>query len=396
MVSHLVPESFEHSFDQLHDAVIAETGFDQFGPADYHEGLRVLLESMDRDPQFSVAGRQRAWAMVRKTLAARAIAIDSMARNPLFSEVQVTAPVVIFGLPRSGTTALHRLLMEDPAFQGLEAWLLDSPMPRPSREAWSAHPAFQSMVAELEARYALTPDKKVAHEVIADQVHECCMLLRQSFASNILSCAWSAPTYDTWWQDCDEQAAYGHYHRCVQVIGLNDQRRWLLKNPGHVHQLDLLLDRFPDACLIQCHRDPAAAVPSLCSLLMRSHPTWEDSDPNDRAGRMVRREVEKWALGVERAALVRAERCPSVLDIHHSDFHSDPWGVVRKIYQHIGMPLSDVARRNIAHRLEQKPELAQGPHHYAVSDFNISASEIRERFSSYLKHYDIEPIGGLA
>ncbi|MET0589321.1 MAG: sulfotransferase, partial [Novosphingobium sp.] len=130
------PESFRHSRDLLHQTVTEGSGLTDFGPADYIPGLKALLQSRDYDPRFSETGRRAAWGMVIDVLRGRAHAVQAMKDNPGFDEKPILAPVVITGVPRTGTTALHRLMAVDPRFQGLQTWLLDSPMPRPPIESW--------------------------------------------------------------------------------------------------------------------------------------------------------------------------------------------------------------------------------------------------------------------
>ncbi|MFV8818705.1 sulfotransferase family protein [Haliea sp. E17] len=384
------PASFRHTLDQLHATVAREVGSDDFGPGDYLPGLKALLQSMDYDPQFSEQGRRVAWGMVVGVLRGRAQAFRAMAENPGFDTTPITSPVVITGVPRTGTTALHRLLAVDPRFQGLQTWLLDSPMPRPPVAAWGDYPEFQKSVASIEARYAAAPQKRAAHHIAAEEVHECCMLLRQSFVSNIWSCGWSAPSYDAWWQCQDEVAAYDYYRRCVQLIGSSEpHKRWLLKNPGHIEHLDLLFAVFPDARVIQTHRDPAKAVPSLVSLLMQLYPIMESGDPQLRGEVMLRREVAKWAHAVRKAERVREQYPGQVLDIVHADFHAQPMAVLDTIYSFIGMDIPDNTRAAFARRIEEKPELQHGVHRYDIADYGMSEAEAREPFGDYIQRFDL-------
>jgi len=384
------PPAFRHAVDQLHEIVAEEVGSDDFGPGDYLPGLTVLLQSMDYDPQFSERGRQVAWGMVLGVLRGRAQAFKSMRENPGFDARAITAPVVITGIPRSGTTALHRLMAVDPRFQGLQTWLLDSPMPRPPIETWGEYPEFQKSVAVLEARYAAAPGKRAAHYMAAEEVHECCMLLRQSFVSNILSCAWSAPTYDAWWQCQDETAAYDYYYRCVQLIGsTSPEKRWLLKNPGHIEHLDLLFAIYPDAKVIQTHRDPAKAVPSLVALLMQLHPSMEEGRADQRGEIMLRREVAKWAHALRGADRVREQFPGRVLDVIHGDFHREPMAVLERIYAFIDMDIPGDTRNAFARRIAEKPELQHGVHRYDIADYNMTLEEAREAYGDYVQRFDL-------
>lgn len=393
-LSYEPPSSFRHALGQLHDIVAGEVGTEDFGPADYLPGLTVLLQSMDYDPHFSEQGRRAAWGQVIGVLRGRAQAIRSMAENPGFDAQPISSPVVITGVPRTGTTALHRLLAVDQRFQGLQTWLLDSPMPRPPVETWESYPEYRKTIEVLEARYAAAPQKRAAHFIAAEEVHECCMLLRQSFVSNLWGCGWSAPTYDAWWQCQSEAAAYEYYYRCVQLIGTTAPRqRWLLKNPGHIDNLDLLFAVFPDAKVIQTHRDPARAVPSLVSLLMQLHPLMEEGRAQQRGEIMLRREVAKWSAAVRKADGVRHAHPGKVLDVVHADFHRQPMDVVEKIYAFIGMDIPAETRAGLARRIEEKPELKRGVHRYDISDYGMSEEEAREPFTDYIQRFGLVEAG---
>ncbi len=384
------PEQFRTALDRLHDVVAQETGSTDFGPADYLPGLKVLLQSMDYDPHFSPTGRRAAWGQVVGVLKGRVHAIRSMRDNPGFDAHSITSPVVITGVPRTGTTALHRLMAVDRRFQGLQTWLLDSPMPRPPIETWRNYPEFQKSAAILEAQYAAAPQQRAAHFLAAEEVHECCMVLRQSFVSNLWSCGWSAPTYDAWWQCQSEQPAYRHYCACVQLIGSNEtQTRWLLKNPGHIENLDLLFAVFPDAKVVQTHRDPAKAIPSLVSLLMNLHPIFEDGRAEQRAEIMLAREVAKWSSAVRKCEKVRTNHPGNVLDVIHADFHREPMAVLERIYAFIGMDIPDDTSAAFARRIEEKPELARGVHRYDIADYGMTEEEARVPFHDYVQRYDL-------
>jgi hypothetical protein len=384
------PVRFETAGDQLHELVATLVGSTDFGSTDYRWGLQVLLQSMDYDPHFSERGRRIAWGEVVSALAARAHALKSMRDNPGFAGHAIVQPLVITGIPRTGTTALHRLLAVDPQFQGLQSWLIGAPMPRPPRAGWESHPQFQIMVEQLNRRNAARPGARAAHNVVADEVHECVLVIRQAFVSNVWSCGWSASTYDAWWQTQSELPGYRHLYRALQLIGSNEAgKRWLLKNPGHIANLDLLFAIFPDARVVQTHRDPARAVPSLCALLMQSHGVLEVGRAEQRARILVQRETAKWSRAVQGAEAARAAHRSQVMDVLHRDFHRNPLRVVRQIYEFAGLTLSDEVAAAMSARIEAAPELAHGRHRYAVADFGITETEIREHFGDYMRRFDL-------
>jgi hypothetical protein len=226
--------------------------------------------------------------------------------------------------------------------------------------------------------------------MVAEEVDECLWLQRQSFVSHMWSCNWSAATYDTWWQAQTEAESYDYLRNCLQMIGLNDpDRRWLLKNPSHILHLDQLFRIFPDALVVQTHRDPAKAVPSLCALLMQNHPVVEEGRYDERARIMCLRETAKWARGVRDAMPVRQAHTARVLDVVHGAFHADPMAVVHSIYAFAGLSLSPQVEAAMAGRIAAKPELAHGVHSYDVADFGLTEDDIREQFGSYVEDFDL-------
>ena len=388
--SHDPPARFEFAIDQLHEVVAAEIGSDDFGADDYRTGLGVLLASMDYDPHFSERGRRLAWGALIAALRARGLAHKAMAEHPDYAAQPIGAPIVITGIPRSGTTALHRLMALDPRMQGLQTWLLDAPMPRPPRNEWEARPAFQRTVASIAARSAAAPTRVAAHQSAAEGLEECCTILRHSFTSNIWNCSgWSSASYDAWWQTQSETAAYRYFARCVRLIGLADDRRWLLKNPGHIEHLHEVFAVFPDARVIHTHRDPAKAIPSLCALLDKLHPVFEEGRHRQRKRLMGRREAEKWANAVRKAELVKTVHPGQAIDVVHGDFHRDPMAVLERIYTFVGLDIDDALRAAFAARIAAKPELAHGEHRYTLAEYGLEADELRAIFGDYTERLDM-------
>ncbi len=385
------PASFAASEDQLHAAAAALLdGWDDFGADDYRRGLEVLLHSMDYDPRWSKEGRARGWAGLVGVLAARGHAIRAMAQNPGFDAVPIRAPIVITGIPRTGTTALHKLLALDPQFQGLQTWLTSAPQPRPPRETWEANRQFRKTVAEMERRHTDKPAALAAHAMTAEEVDECCLVLRQGFVSNLWTCGWSAASYDLWRQEQSEAHCYAHLDRVLQLIGSPEpDQRWLLKNPGHVENLDALFAAFPDAMVVQTHRDPTKAIPSLCALLIGNHALFEQGRVAERSWQMGLRESEKWARALRRAEPVRQARQGQVLDVVHADFHRDPMATIERIYAFAGLTLSHDVRAAMVSRIAAKPELAHGAHRYDLDTFGLTAEAVRERFGDYVSRFDL-------
>lgn len=386
------PPRFADASDQLHALVAQQVGAEDFGPDDYLEGLRVLLLSMDFDPLFSERGRRIAWGELVSALSGRAQAYKAMKQVPRVAQRPVDRPVVITGIPRTGTTALHKLMAVDPQFQGLQGWLIAHPEPRPPRESWATNPHFLNAVERLNARFASKPDLKAAHDMAADEVDECVGVLRQGFVSNLWTCAWTASSYDLWWRTQSERECYRHLRRVLQLIGSSEpDKRWLLKNPGHIDNLDRLFETFPDAMVINTHRDPASAVPSLCQILVKNHALLEEGRREAWPPLLGIRETEKWANAVHKAERVKRTRESQVIDIVHADFHARPMETIERIYGFLGLELRPDICAAMERRIVAAPERQHGPHRYAAEDFGMSAEGIRARFGDYIDRFDLRP-----
>src|ERR1700730_9470917 len=155
--------------DELHARAAEMAQYSDFGPPVYRTGLRLLLRAFDQDATFTEVGFNFAYGTVLGTLVARLYAQRGFADSPPAHAPLIRAPLVITGIPRTGTTALHKLLSMDPQFQGLEHWLTNFPIPRPPRDTWDANPLYQSMVAYLEAFYSAAPHFRAIHNMVADE-----------------------------------------------------------------------------------------------------------------------------------------------------------------------------------------------------------------------------------
>jgi hypothetical protein len=373
---------FEDLEAQLHRTAIEATGLEDFGAASYLTGLRLLLRAFDTDPQLTEAGRQFAYGTVLGTLTARLHAQRGWSEHPETLRQRIERPLVITGIPRTGTTALHKLLSMDPQFQGLERWLTETPMIRPPRERWEALPAFRATVANLEAFFTAMPDMRKAHDMVADEPDECLEVLRQSFVSNRFSSSTYLPSYDRWFFEQNESDSYRRYVDVLRLIGGAEHgKRWLLKNPGHITQIDALFEVLPDACVIQTHRDPLKAIPSLCSTLYMARRMFEGDAT--RAEVIGPRECRYWRQALERTDRARRSRAKQFFDVDHRDFVSNPMDTVKAIYEYFGLVLSTSARERMQQWIAAAPTSRHGEHRYRLEDFGVTALQLCDEFADY-------------
>jgi Sulfotransferase family len=363
----------------LHASASRATGLADFGPDDYTDGLEVLLESYARDAGLTPLGAKATRALLRGALVARLLSQAGWQAHPGHADVAVERPVFVTGLPRTGTTALHRLLVADPAHQGLELWLAEAPQPRPPRPTWDDNPVFTYIQAAYARHHVAHPEFMGMHYMAADQVEECWQLLRQSMRSVSFECLAHLPGYSAWLRAADWTRAYRRHRRNLQLIGLNDAgRRWVLKNPSHLFALDALLAVYPDALVIQTHRAPQAAIASVCSLAAQACDGWSEVFRGLVIGRD---QLELWACGLELFLAERARHhAARFYDVQYEDFVADPFGTVEAVYGYFGLPLSGAAAD--AMRSLAAAHTAGAGHRYALADFGLTGAEVDERFAA--------------
>lgn len=370
------------TIDELHESASRITGLDDFGTDDYTDGLAVLLDAYDREASLTAVGRKVKRAFLRGALMARLLSEAAWKRHPEHADVPVERPIFVTGLPRTGTTALHRLLTADPANQGLEVWLTEVPQPRPPRSTWADDPVFQRIQAGYEQYHVDNPEFLGVHAMSADQVEECWQLLRQSMRSVSYECLAHVPSYSQWLSEQDWTGAYRRHRANLQLIGLADTgRRWVLKNPSHLVALDALLRVYPDALVIQTHREPETAIASVCSLNAQASAGWSETFTGETIGRD---QLELWTRALERFTTERSRHDQArFFDVRYDDFVTDPLAVVEDAYRHFGLPLSDEARGAMrALHTDTTTGAAKPSHRYSLADFGLTTADVRRRFGA--------------
>lgn len=378
---------FLDSEQRLHDLAIAEAGCDNFGDPTYLEGFRVLLDAYDNESKLNAYGQQDTLQKLQALLVKRLRAEQFLADQPAVIAQEIRRPIIICGLVRTGSTALHYLMGQDRQMQNLEYWLASSPQPRPPRGQWQSMADFKASVAELNAMYEADPSLKAMHFMTADGPEECRHLLSQSFTDDGFEVNASIPSYSQWYENADLEFAYRQHKRLIQIIGSNDsEKRWLFKYPVHLRHLPSLFKVYPDACIVWTHRDPAQVLPSYCSLMAGFRAIWEDNtDPRD----MSERQLELWARGTEKALAFRQQCHPGQFyDLHFADFMADPIAAIQQIYQYFDQPLSSDTENCMRLWHADNRQHKHGVHRYN-DEIGVSKESIHERFAAYMQALDV-------
>mgnify|MGYP003333621001 CR=1 FL=1 len=370
--------------DELHERATTRTGLTDFGDHDHVEGLHALLDGYANEAGLTEKGRTKVEGALANALAGRLRTESAWRQHPAHAETPVTRPIFVTGLPRSGTTALHRLLCADPRHQGLQLWLAAAPQPRPLRDHWASNPDFQAMQAQIDRRNAAVPGLKGMHFMAPDVVEECWWLEHQSMRSLAFPSVAHLPSYTRWLGQQDLSGSYRRHRRILQLIGMTSpEKRWVLKNPGHLFSLDALMAAYPDALVVQTHRDPRTVVASVSSLTSK---TSAGTSSVFQGATVGRDSLDLWATATDRFLAARATYdAAQFADVRYEEFIADPVGTVERLYDAFRLPFDDEAHAavsaadDVSRRGDRRPD-----HAYSLEEFGLSAGEVTERFDRYL------------
>lgn len=369
--------------DQLLDDARALSGLDDLGDIPFVEALDALVDSLNRDAQVDGAVRDRASETLTGVLVKRLRLVDDRKQHPAIADEAITAPVVIVGQPRSGSTHLHALLA---CVEGLRAplfWEMSAPSPPPDRATFTTDPRIDAVQAIIDT---LPAELLVRHPMAATRPEQCNLLNDWTFINQAWMASWDISSYREWFLDADYAPAYEAHRRTLQHLQWRHPGRWVLKYPKHLLSLDALLATYPDAILIWTHRDPAAVLPSAVSLtgFMRESNT-PDYDPVRFAREWI--VIEELALHRGLATRDRDGKESRNVDIDYRTVMADPIGTVASVCERIGVAFDETSRRAVQQWLDDHPQTEHGVHRYTAADFGLDADRLRERFSFYSRRF---------
>ena len=383
-MSDLVPKRYADFGPALHGAARRATGLSDFGNDDYQEGLARALSAFEADLPDDRATRAKAFAFMLPGLIGRLYSeLGWTSESDCLAEPLVR-PLIIAGIPRTGTTALHQLLALDPRFQGLESWIIPNPIVRPPRDSWPAHPLYRAAVERAEAIERANARAVGLHRIEPWDVDECLALMLQTFVTNQLPSLLDLPSYDDWYLAQDELSSYHRLADNLRLIGHAERARtWLLKNPTHFLRIGSLLEVFPDACVILTHRDPVATLVSLSSMLAAYRGDPPPGSPEAR--RIGPRQLRVYEQATVHTRAVRSRRPEHFHDVHQHELAADPMAVVRGIYARFELELASSTEEKMKAWITAQPArnavLERNRRGETPEDFGLSAGEIRERLA---------------
>jgi hypothetical protein len=375
--------------DALIEAAQRKTGLHDFGPDSWREPFRILVDAIRREADLSGFGFYATRSLLLGLLANRLLLEDLLKRQPEIHDERIERPLIIAGLPRTGTTHLHNLISADPSWRTLPYWESLEPVPDP-REAPRDGRDPRVVRCEQAMRfqdYAMPLFKRM-HEMPPDSTHEEIQLLAMDFSTMLFESAYRIPTYREWYKATDQTGAYRYLARVLKALQwLRGPRRWALKSPQHLEQIGPLVAVFPDAYFVQTHRDPLRITASLLTMLAYGHRmNGRNLDPH-RIGRDWSARVEDLLrASVEQRALLPREQ---TYDVVFSAFMKDDLATVERVYAFSQQPLTSAGRAAIARYVESHPRGRHGTVVYDLADFGVDAAERRRALRFYQERFAI-------
>jgi hypothetical protein len=378
---------------RLVEEAIAATGEDDFGEPSWQEGLDVLLEGFRGEAQLHELGVEIAATDVlgylRNRLAIRAWRRD----HPEIAGGAVDQPIVIVGQPRTGTTILYDLLALDPDLRAPLSWEVDQPVPPPKTVTFDTDPRIDEVQATLDMADLLIPGFTDFHPMGARLAQECVRITAGDFRSMIFPTQYRLPAYNTWLlHEADLAPAYRWHRQFLQHLqSAHPATQWLLKSPAHLWHLDALAGEYPDAVIVQTHRDPLKVIASVSALAahLRGMAS-DDASIAEAAGR--------WAddifLGLERGMDARDRGvfpASQFVDVHFAEFVAEPLATIDRLYTALGRELTDEAANRMREFLATNPgDGGGGGTRYRFADTGLDADDLRSRAGSYQERFGVE------
>jgi len=381
------------------DAVLGDakerTGLSDFGPDDFVERLQVWCQSTDEDTGLGPMGRMRFYNDMVRYAANRLRFQDLLKRHPEILDVEIKQPIIIAGLPRSGTTHLVNLIAADSRLRSLPYW--ESLEPIPDRATGPVpkeeDPRYLKCASEHQMLGQIAPLLRNMHDLAPDHVHEEIEVGALDFSTYLPEWNAMTPRWRDYYYAHDQRPHYAYLKNVLKALQwLRGPDRWILKSPQHMEQLGPLIETFPDATVAITHRDPVAVVASAITML-----TYGD--------RMRRTKVDPpavasyWADRVEhllRACVRDRGLLPDdqSIDVVFHELMADDVAVVERIYERAGLPMTSAARASLDAYMADNPRGKHGRIVYDLEgDFGVDPEAMRERFRFYYERFPIEVEG---
>lgn len=375
------------------DAVLAKaskaTGLDDFGPDDFRERLALWLSEPDEDPDRTNLGRLVLRNDCVRYASARLRIQRLLQQHPEIRDVAIPAPIIVVGLPRSGTTHLVNAIAADTRLRSMPLWEGQSPVAEENATRDRDDPRWIRCHKAWEQMQAVSPLVSAMHPMHPDHVHEELELMLPDFSSYNQEWVARVPKWLAYYHAHDQRPHYAYMKTGLQILQWYLPReRWVLKCPQHLEQLGPLVETFPDATFVVTHRDPVAVIQSAATMTCYGARTsYRTTDPAWYLDYWSRRVEQLLAASVRDRHLLPADR---TIDVLFHEFMADELAMIERVYEVAGLPMTDAARAEIRAHLGEHGRGKDGRVVYDLrEDFGAEPARVRERFGFYLERFAV-------
>ncbi|MBW2392765.1 MAG: sulfotransferase [Deltaproteobacteria bacterium] len=373
------------------DALLSDarkaSSLSDFGEPSFHLPMERLCSALRKEARLNEVGLATQRQRILDILVTRLRVEAFFAEQPEIADEKIGAPLVICGLPRTGTTLLHRVLAEDPGFDAALWYEVRYPAPFSGWEPGRPDARISAAKEEVRMTLELAPELMAIHPFDATSPDEEIMLLEHSFFSRTPESFCHLPEFSAWLDEQDQLPGYRYLLRLLQFLQWQHRQegrardRWVLKAPHHLGFLPELFTVFPDATVIQTHRDPTHSIASICSLCFHLE-TMGSDDPDPKA--TGAHWSAGWASYLNRAMAYRdAGHQEHFIDVDFLDTVRDPIACVERIYAALGRELTPIAEGQMRAWTEQNAREKRAAHTYSLEQFGLSEAGVARDFASY-------------
>jgi hypothetical protein len=365
-----------------------QAGLNDFGDPSFLEPLSRLIESIGAEARLNPVGRLATRHDLIRLLVNRLQMEEDRKRNPGIAEEEIRRPILITGLPRTGTTLLHSLLALDPASRVPLTWEIMYPSPPPETATYHTERRIALAERQISWFHRLVKGFNRIHQIGARLPEECLVIFSHSFLSYQFETTHRLPSYLDWLKAQDLHPAYEVHRRFLQHLQWRcPGERWILKTPAHMFDFEAMFWAYPDACVVMTHRDPIEVTASNASLTATLRAAFSDGfDPFEVGPECSQR----WAEAMGKALHSRDRGCAPAerfLDVYYVDLLADPVAAVRKVYARFDLHFPEELKDRIQEFLHQNPKDRYGKHRYSLEEFGLNLEEEKTRYSFYRERF---------
>ena len=391
VLGYLEKQNFELDPETLIGEAMTRTGLHDFGPDEFRPRLNAYAAAIDADAGNTNLNRLTLRNRIIRLLSARLLLTDLLRRYPEIDDIEIERPIIVVGLPRSGTTHLVNLIAADTRRRALPYWESQEPFPLRGEGPGvdGIDPRYSRCVAEHEQARQLTPILQAMHDRFPAAIEEEIELLDLDFASYVLEWHARVPQWRDFYFGLDQRQHYSYLRTVIKALTfLRGPRQWVLKSPQHAEQLGPLISTFPDATVAFTHRDPVAVIQSAVTMLaygdrLRRH----DIDPQGLVDYWIDRIERLLRACVRDRELIPADRS---LDIRFHELSGNEMTILETLYEYNGTAVTADVRTALVRYLDENPRGKHGRLRYDLKrDFDRSPEEIRSRFGFYFERFDV-------